>query len=103
MTCPPIDECAFAHGAHPTNAAQAGHTATERQRLKSTEAAARSSETLRALHAQLEKAGARYQDVQQLRAYIADLCDMLQVWCRVEGEGRWLRMALNGLWVVFHY
>lgn len=58
---------------------QAGHAATERHRIKSTEAAARSEATLKTLHAQLEAAGVRYQDVQQLRAYIADLCDMLQV------------------------
>lgn len=58
---------------------QAGHAVTERQQAKSAEAAARSAKTLEALQAQLEAAGSRYQDVQQLRAYIADLCDMLQV------------------------
>ncbi len=44
------------------------------------------SDTLKAIDAleqELEAAGVKYTQMQELKAYIADLCDMLQVGCCV--------------------
>jgi len=60
-------------------ARQATQAHAERSRRRAAENLAAAVAGVAALEAELEAAGGRFAYLQQLRAYVADLCDMLQV------------------------
>ena len=55
----------------------------QKQAIKTEQNARNSVNTIGELEEQIEAAGQKYVTLQKIKAYIADLCDMLQVSCNV--------------------
>ena len=58
---------------------QASHKNAQKQLQRTSQNLTDSISAIDAFEEQLQSAGARYTFLQQIKAYIADLCDMLQV------------------------
>lgn len=63
---------------------QASHSNAQKQLQRTSQNLADSIASLDTFEEQLQAAGARYTFLQEIKAYIADLCDMLQVRQRLQ-------------------